>query len=124
MRLSRRQVGKRASHWEELFEMELKQLRHFLAVSELGSFSTAAVFLSVAQPVLSRQVRCLEEELGIEVLYRNGRGIVLTEAGEILHTYAKQIVDMADRAACEVRRCVPLRAAAPSSACHPPSAPP
>jgi LysR family transcriptional regulator, nitrogen assimilation regulatory protein len=82
--------------------MELKQLRHFLAVSELGSFSTAAVFLSVAQPVLSRQVRSLEDELGLELLYRNGRGIVPTKAGEVLNSYAKQIVDLTDRASCEV----------------------
>lgn len=82
--------------------MELKQLRHFLAVAELGSFSTAAVFLSVAQPVLSRQMRSLEEELGLELLYRNGRGIVLTDAGEMLIEYAREIVDKADRASCEV----------------------
>jgi DNA-binding transcriptional LysR family regulator len=42
------------------------------------------VVLSVAQPVLSRQIRSLEEELGIELLYRNGRGIVVTEAGELI----------------------------------------
>ncbi len=72
--------------------MEIKQLKYFLAVTELGSFSKAAVVLSVAQPVLSRQIRSLEEELGIELLYRNGRGIVVTEAGQLLVERARAIL--------------------------------
>ena len=44
--------------------MEIKQLKYFLAVSDCGSFSKAAVLLSVAQSALSRHVRSLEEELG------------------------------------------------------------
>lgn len=75
--------------------MEIKQLKYFLAVTELGAFSKAAVVLSVAQPVLSRQIRSLEEELGIELLYRNGRGIVLTEAGELLLERARAILSEA-----------------------------
>lgn len=82
--------------------MEIKQLRHFLAVSELGSFSKAAVVLSVAQPVLSRQIRALEDELGIELLYRNGRGIVLTDAGRLLCDHARQIINAAELASSEL----------------------
>ena len=72
--------------------MELKQLKYFLAVVEHGGFSKAAVVLSVAQPVLSRQIRCLEEELGSDLLYRNGRGIMVTDAGERLVEHARSIV--------------------------------
>jgi len=82
--------------------MEIKQLKYFLSVTELGSFSKAAVSLSVAQPVLSRQIRCLEDELGIELLYRNGRGIVVTDAGQILLNYARTIVDSTRSIAMEI----------------------
>ena len=59
--------------------MELRQLRHFLCVAETGSFSKAAVRLSLTQPVLSREVRLLEEEFGEQLFYRNGRGVVLVD---------------------------------------------
>lgn len=84
--------------------MEMKQLKYFLSVSELGSFSKAAVMLSVAQPVLSRQIRSLEEELGMDLLYRNGRGIVLTEAGTLFVEHARSIIDTARNAAAEIER--------------------
>ncbi len=77
--------------------MELKQLRYFLSVADTGSFSKAAVKLSLTQPVLSRQVKFLEEELGEELFYRNGRGIVLSDAGEVLATHARSMVEVADR---------------------------
>jgi len=64
--------------------MDLKQLKAFATLAEFGSFSRArGAVLSVAQPVLSRQIKALEQELGIELFYRNGRGIVLTEAGKL-----------------------------------------
>lgn len=61
--------------------MELRQLTYFQTVAKSGSFSRASALLAVAQPALSRQVRKLEEELGVSLLYRNGRGVTLTEAG-------------------------------------------
>jgi LysR family nitrogen assimilation transcriptional regulator len=61
--------------------MDLKQLEYFRHVAELGSFTRAASFLSVVQPALSRQVRQLEIELGQNLFERNGRGVVLTDAG-------------------------------------------
>jgi LysR family transcriptional regulator, nitrogen assimilation regulatory protein len=82
--------------------MDLKQLSYFLSVSEAGSFSKAAVLLSVAQPILSRQIKLLETELGVELLYRNGRGIVLSEAGIILEKYARTALDTVDRARTEI----------------------
>jgi LysR family nitrogen assimilation transcriptional regulator len=82
--------------------MELKQLSYFLGVAECGSFSKAAVRLAVAQPNLSRQVRLLEAELGVELLYRNGRGVVLSEAGKLLEPYAQSVVNLVSQAQTEI----------------------
>ncbi len=82
--------------------MELKQLKYFLCVAELGSFSKAAVQLSVAQPILSRQIRSLEHDLNAELFYRNGRGTVLSEAGKLLEIYAKEVVQTVGKAGLEI----------------------
>lgn len=81
---------------------DLRQLQLFTAVAEFGSFSRAAVALSVSQPVLSRQIKALEESVGVALLYRNGRGIVLTEAGKLLENYASAILEQASRATTEL----------------------
>jgi LysR family nitrogen assimilation transcriptional regulator len=73
--------------------MNLKLLKVFLTIANAGSFSRAAAVLSVAQPILSRQIRTLEEELGTQLLYRNGRGITLTQAGMVFQKHAQTIVD-------------------------------
>ena len=72
---------------------DLKQLQLFTAVAEFGSFSRAAVALSISQPVLSLEVKWLG--------YRNGRGIVLTEAGKIFQSYALTVLEQAARAETE-----------------------
>lgn len=82
--------------------MELKQLRSFVHIAELGSFSRAAVFLSVAQPALSRQIQNLEADLGAKLFYRNGRGVELTTAGRHLINHAKAIIDRSQRARNEL----------------------
>jgi len=84
------------------FSMELKQLDYFLGVAESGSFSKAAIRLSVAQPILSRQIKLLETELGVELLYRNGRGVVVSEAGKVLETYARSVVGLVEKAQSEI----------------------
>src|SRR6202161_635927 len=84
------------------FCMELKQLSYFLGVAESGSFSKAAVRLSVAQPILSRQIKLLESDLGVGVLYRNGRGVVRSEAGKLLETYAQGVVSLVGKARLEI----------------------
>jgi len=81
---------------------DLKQLQLFTAVAEFGSFSRAAVALSISQPVLSRQIKSLEDKVGVALLYRNGRGIVLTEAGKILQSYAVALLEQAVRAETEL----------------------
>ncbi len=64
--------------------MDLRQLRTFKLVAELGSLSKASDRLRVAQPALSRQVKLLEHELQAKLFIRTGRGMVLTEAGQML----------------------------------------
>jgi LysR family nitrogen assimilation transcriptional regulator len=64
--------------------MKLNQLRYFMHVAELGSFSKAATHLRIAQPALSRQIKMLEDELGVTLLLRDGRGAKLTPVGQDL----------------------------------------
>lgn len=83
--------------------MEIRTLRSFIRVAELGSFSRAAVELRIAQPALSRQVRKLEEELGTDLLYRTGRGVNLTHAGEVLLQSGRQVLTDLDGLVREVQ---------------------
>jgi DNA-binding transcriptional LysR family regulator len=62
--------------------MDLKRLRTFVTVAELGTVSKAAVRLRIGQPALSRQLNDLQQELGLRLFDRLGRGLVLTAAGE------------------------------------------
>ncbi|MDZ4252213.1 MAG: LysR substrate-binding domain-containing protein [Sulfuritalea sp.] len=77
--------------------MNLKQLEYFVRVAELGSFSRAALILNIAQPALSRQVRLLETDLHVTLLMRNGRGVVLTEAGKRLFDHSVGILQLMSR---------------------------
>jgi LysR family transcriptional regulator, nitrogen assimilation regulatory protein len=78
--------------------MNLTQLRTFVRVAEMGSFSKAAIELDTAQPALSRQVRLLETDLRVTLLQRTGRGVVLTEAGKRLFEHAVGILQLVARA--------------------------
>jgi DNA-binding transcriptional LysR family regulator len=64
--------------------VDLRRLRTFVAVAELGSVSKAAQALRITQPALSRQVASLEDELGFELFERAGRRLLLTARGEQL----------------------------------------
>jgi LysR family nitrogen assimilation transcriptional regulator len=83
--------------------MNVKQLRYFLQVAELGSVTRAAEVLHIAQPALSRQMRSLEEDLEATLLHRSERGITLTEAGECLRESAIELLRHFDRVSSEVR---------------------
>jgi LysR family nitrogen assimilation transcriptional regulator len=72
--------------------MELSQLRTLIHVAELGSLSKAADRLHIAQPALSRQVRMLEDELGVLLFARHGRGMVLTEQGREVLKHATRVM--------------------------------
>lgn len=72
--------------------MDFREIRYFVQVANAGSFSLAAKELRVAQPALSRQIRKLEQELGVDLLVRHGRGVRLTGAGSILLERSEQMI--------------------------------
>ena len=78
--------------------VELRHLRYFVIVAELNNVSKAAQKLRVAQPALSRQIRNLEDELGVPLLERNSRGVSLTEAGKVFAVEARDVLARADEA--------------------------
>ena len=82
--------------------MELRQLRYFLAIAEHGTFSKAASKVYVAQSALSHQLAQLEDELGAQLFVRSRRGVELTEAGTVFHTYATSILRQVEDAASSV----------------------
>ncbi|WP_428390997.1 LysR family transcriptional regulator [Lichenicoccus sp.] len=86
---------------KRLGAMDLRHLKLFLAVADTGSFSKAGATCSVAQPVLSRCVRELEETLGVVLFIRTGRGAVLTPAGLRFREHAKDILDRVNSALSE-----------------------
>lgn len=78
--------------------MNLEQLEAFVHVAELSSFTRASAILGRTQPALSRLVRQLEVDLRQNLLRRNGRGVVLTEAGKVLLEHSKGILHQVDGA--------------------------
>ncbi len=76
--------------------MDIRQLRYFVTIAELGGFSEAARYLHIAQPALSRHVRALEEELGVTLLKRTAKGVCLNEDGQVLLRHASGILHQFD----------------------------
>ena len=91
-------------HAWQVWNVELRHLRYFIAVAECRGFVRAATQLHVAQPALSRQVRDLEEELGITLLERSRRGVTLTFPGECFLQDARRIFDQLDQAQWRARK--------------------
>lgn len=77
--------------------MELRHLRYFVAVAEEKSFNKAAERLFISQPPLSRQIKQLEEEVGVVLIDRDNRPLKLTEAGEFFYDHAVQILAKSDK---------------------------
>lgn len=85
--------------------MELRHLRYFIAVAETGSLTEAAEKrLHTSQPSLSRQIRDLEDEVGVELLRRSARGVELTEAGKAFIDHARVALAQVDAAKASARR--------------------
>jgi hypothetical protein len=74
------------------FCVELRHLRYFVAVAEEENVTRAAARLHVSQPPLSRQIRDLEEEMGIALLERNGRSVKLTKAGRVFLEAVREVM--------------------------------
>ncbi len=83
--------------------MELRHLRYFAAVAAHGSFNRAAHSLHLTQPALSRQVKDLEDELGVRLLARGKNAVTLTDAGELFYEDARDLLARADQAIQRVR---------------------
>lgn len=85
--------------------MELRHLRYFVAVAEEGSFLTAAQRrLNTSQPSLSRQIRDLEDEVGVQLLERQARGVALTAAGRVFLDHARLALLQVEAATDGARR--------------------
>ncbi|MBY6537712.1 LysR family transcriptional regulator [Rhodococcus sp. BP-349] len=76
--------------------MELRHLRYFVAIADAGSVNAAATAVRVAQPSLSRQLRQLENELGVELFDRSGNRLTLSPAGHRLLGDARSLLRRAD----------------------------
>lgn len=72
--------------------MEIRQLRAFIAIAELGTFTAGARRVHITQAAISMQIRQLENELGAKLFIRAPRRVMLTEAGELLLQRARQIL--------------------------------
>jgi DNA-binding transcriptional LysR family regulator len=84
--------------------MELRHLRYFVAVAEMENVSRAATQrLHVAQPSLNRQIRDLEDEVGVQLLERTAKSVRLTDAGRAFLDEARAILQNADEAVTKAR---------------------
>ncbi|MET8909678.1 LysR family transcriptional regulator [Micromonospora sp. NPDC004551] len=90
-------------------EMQLHQLRYFVAVAEVRHFTQAADLVGITQPSLSKQIHALETDLGAPLFERVRGNIALTAAGEVLLPLAKRILADVDTATREVQELVGLR---------------
>lgn len=78
--------------------LDIDVLRTLLAAHDLGAFNLAAKTVGRSQSAVSQQVSKLEDRLGMELFRKDGRGLVATEAGEIVLSYARRIIDLNDEA--------------------------
>lgn len=79
--------------------MELRVLKYFLTIADEQNISKAADLIHITQPTLSRQIKELEDELGVELFERNrqNRRFLLTEEGTRFYNYAQQIVQLSEK---------------------------
>ena len=84
--------------------MELRHLRYFVAVAEAENVLRAATQkLHVSQPAVSRQIRDLEDELGVQLFERTGKAVNLTDAGRVFLKEARMVLERTDEAVKNVR---------------------
>lgn len=83
--------------------MDIRQLRYFTIIAEEKNISQAARKLHMSQPPLSQQLKQMEETLGVALVYREGKKLQLTEAGERLYHHAVQITKLMEEGMEEVK---------------------
>jgi DNA-binding transcriptional LysR family regulator len=98
--------------------MDIIQLEHFLAIVDEGTFTRAAERVYRTQPALSQSIRKLEEEVGVQLLTRDVHDVSLTEAGKLLATYARGILDLCNEATRQIERLKRLESGSLSIASH------
>src|SRR5271165_3123322 len=88
----------------KLRQMELRHLRYFVAVAEALSFTKAAEQLRLAQPSLTRQVRNLEDEIGVRLLDRANHRVSLTEEGRLFLFDSRKLLALCAESVAAVQR--------------------
>lgn len=83
--------------------MENRVLRYFLTIVSEGNISAAANLLHITQPTLSRQIKDLENELGVTLFQRNGRYMSLTKEGHYLAEQARNIIGLVDKTVSNIQ---------------------
>jgi DNA-binding transcriptional LysR family regulator len=78
--------------------MNLRRLKYYVKIVDIGSLTQAAEVLHIAQPALSQQLAALEGELDQQLLIRTKRGVTPTEAGKILYSHAQTILRQCEQA--------------------------
>ena len=81
----------------QVLPVNLRTLRYFVAIADAGSFTAAATAVAIAQPALTRQMRDLEKQLGVQLFQRGARGVRLTQDGATLYESAGRMLAEAAR---------------------------
>lgn len=85
--------------------MRLEYIRSFIGVVNYKSFSLAAKYLYLSQPTISTHIKQLESELGVQLLVRSTKDVLLSEEGKIFYPYALQLLETESRALKQLNRC-------------------
>lgn len=83
--------------------MDIKQLRALVTVADTGNVTKASALLNLVQPAVSRQLRLLEEDVGVQLFDRSAHGMDLTVAGRTLVAYARRVLEEIEHARAELR---------------------
>lgn len=86
-----------------VMNLDMDVLRTLVAAQRLGSFNRAADHIGRSQSAVSQQIHKLEEQVGAPLFHKQGRHLMLTEAGEVILGYARRILDLNDEALATVR---------------------
>lgn len=85
--------------------MRLEYIRSFIGVVNYKSFSLAAKYLYLSQPTISTHIKQLEAELGVQLLVRSTKDVILSEEGKIFYPYALQLLETENQALKRLNRC-------------------